>query len=94
MANILEGSVRKFGKRIRITAQLIEASTGFHLWSKKYDRDLVDIFQIQDEIGLEIANQLQVTLLGKTVAPKTREQTRDVEAFQLYCKGRSLYYKR
>ena len=94
VANILEGSVRKFGKRIRITAQLIEASTGFHLWSKKYDRDLVDIFQIQDEIGLEIANQLQVTLLGKTVAPKTREQTQDVEAFQLYCKGRSLYYKR
>ncbi len=94
VANILEGSVRKFGKRVRITAQLIEVSTGFHLWSKKYDRDLVDIFQIQDEIGLEIANQLQVTLLGKTVAPKTREQTRDVEAFQLYCKGRSLYYKR
>ncbi len=94
VGNILEGSVRKFGKRVRITAQLIEASTGFHLWSKKYDRDLVDIFQIQDEIGQEIANQLQVTLLGNAVAPKIREQTQDVEAFQLYCKGRSLYYKR
>ena len=94
VSNILEGSVRKFGKRLRITAQLIEVSTGFHLWSKKYDRDLVDIFQIQDEIGLEIANQLQVTLLGKKVTPKIREQTQDVEAYQLYCKGRSLYYKR
>ena len=92
--NILEGSVRKAGKRVRITAQLIEVSTGFHLWSNKYDREMVDIFEIQDEIALEIANQLQVTLLGKDVMPKTREQTQSVEAYQLYCKGRSLYYQR
>jgi TolB-like protein/Tfp pilus assembly protein PilF len=92
--NILEGSVRKFGKRVRITAQLIEVSTGFHLWSNKYDRDLVDVFEIQDEIALEIAKQLQATLLGKKVVPKTREQTQSVEAYQLYCKGRSLYYQR
>lgn len=94
VSNILEGSVRKFGKRVRVTAQLIEASTGFHLWSNRYDRDLVDVFQIQDEIATEIAKQLQVTLLGKDVVPKVREQTRDVEAYQLYCKGRSLYYRR
>ena len=94
VSNILEGSVRKFGKRVRVTAQLIEASTGFHLWSNRYDRDLVDVFQIQDEIATEIANQLQVTLLGQKVIPKIREQTRSVEAYQLYCKGRSLYYKR
>ncbi len=94
VSNILEGSVRKFGKRVRVTAQLIEASTGFHLWSNKYDRDLVDVFQIQDEIATEIANQLQATLLGRKVVPKVREQTQDVEAYQLYCKGRSLYYRR
>ena len=92
--NILEGSVRKSGKRIRITAQLIEASTGFHLWSNKYDRELIDVFEIQDEIALEIANQLEVTLLGKKPMPKSREQTQNVEAYQLYCKGRSLYYER
>ena len=92
--NILEGSVRKSGKRVRITAQLIEASTGFHLWSNKYDRELIDVFEIQDEIALEIANQLEVTLLGKKPMPKSREQTQNVEAYQLYCKGRSLYYER
>jgi len=92
--NILEGSVRKSGKRVRITAQLIEASTGFHLWSNKYDRELIDIFEIQDEIALEIASQLEVTLLGKKSMPKSREQTQSVEAYQLYCKGRSLFYER
>ena len=92
--NILEGSVRKSGKRIRITAQLIEVDKGFHLWSNKYDRELVDVFEIQDEIALEIANQLEVTLLGKKSMPKAREQTQNVEAYQLYSKGRSIYYSR
>ena len=92
--NVLEGSVRKSGKRVRITAQLIEASTGFHLWSHKYDRELIDIFEIQDEIALEIANQLEVTLLGKKSMPNSREQTQSIEAYQLYCKGRSLFYER
>jgi adenylate cyclase len=73
---------------------LIEVSTGFHLWSQKYDRELDDVFKIQDEIALEIAHQLKVTLLGANLMPKTREQTRNVEAYQLYCKGRSLYYER
>ena len=92
--NILEGSVRKSGNRVRITAQLIEVSTGFHLWSHKYDRELIDVFEIQDEIALEIANQLEVSLLGKKPMPKSREQTQSIEAYQLYCKGRSLFYER
>ncbi len=92
--NILEGSVRKSGKRVRITAQLIEVSTGFHLWSNRYDRELTDVFEIQDEIALEIANQLKISLLGNMNMPKTREQTQNIEAYQLYCKGRSLYYQR
>lgn len=94
VANILEGSVRKSGKRIRVTAQLIGVSTGFHLWSNKYDRELDDIFQIQDEISLEIAKQLQHTILGKKSIPKRREQTQNIEAYELYLKGRSLYYQR
>jgi pentatricopeptide repeat protein len=94
VSKILEGSVRKFGNRIRITAQLIEASTGFHLWSNKYDRELDDIFQIQDDISEEITKHLQQTLIGKKSLPKSREQTNIIEAYQLYLKGRSLYYQR
>ncbi|MEX1238871.1 MAG: tetratricopeptide repeat protein [Cyclobacteriaceae bacterium] len=92
--NILEGSVRKSGNRIRITAQLIEASTGFHLWSQKFDRELNDVFRIQDEIAKAIVDQLQVSLSGKPVEPKERIQTQNVEAYQLYLKGMAFFYKR
>ena len=94
VSKILEGSVRKSGTRVRITAQLVEASTGFHLWSRKYDREMDDIFQIQDEISAEIVSQLKLTLDGVQLVPKVREQTKNVEAYQLYNKGRSLFYKR
>ncbi len=94
VSKVLEGSVRKSGNRIRITAQLVEASTGFHLWSNKYDRELDDIFQIQDEISHEIADQLKLTLDGVQLIPKVRQQTKNVEAYQLYSKGRSLFYQR
>lgn len=91
---ILEGSVRKFGNRVRITAQLIEAATGFHLWSKKYDRELDDVFKIQDEISAEIANQLKITFADSQPKPKSRQQTKSIEAYQLYYKGRSLFFQR
>ena len=65
VANILEGSVRKSGDKVRITAQLIKASDGFHLWSETYDRTLNDIFAVQDDIAKAVAQALQVTLLGK-----------------------------
>lgn len=91
---ILEGSVRKAGNRIRITAQLIEASTGFHLWSQKFDRELSDVFSIQDEIAKAIVDQLQVTLSGKAGGPRERTQTQNVEAYELYLKGMALFYKR
>ncbi len=94
VSNILEGSVRKSGNRVRITAQLLEASTGFHLWSKKYDRELDDVFAIQDEIALEIANQLKLTLSATQDAPYTRNQTQNFEAYQQYFKGRSIYFRR
>ena len=92
--NILEGSVRKSGNRVRITAQLIEASTGYHLWSKRYDRELDDIFKIQDEISAEIASQLKITFANAQPIPTPREQTKNIDAYQLYNKGRSLFYQR
>ena len=92
--NILEGSVRKFANKVRVTAQLIEVSTGFHLWSRKYDRELDDVFKIQDEIALEIADQLKLTFSEGESMPKSREQTQSIAAYQLYYKGRSFYYQR
>jgi TolB-like protein len=92
--NVLEGSVRKSRNRIRINAQLLEASTGFHLWSKKYDRELNDIFEIQDEIALEIADQLMITLSDSKELPVRRNQTQNIDAYQFYLKGKSLYYQR
>ena len=68
VATVLEGSVQRSGDTVRITAQLIEADTGFHLWSETFDRSLDDIFSVQDEIATNVAEKLQVTLLGETAA--------------------------
>jgi TolB-like protein/Tfp pilus assembly protein PilF len=86
VAHVLEGSVRKSGDRLRITAQLIHAEDGYHLWSETYDRTLDDVFAIQDEIAAEVVNQLKVTLLGK--APKTRKV--DPAAYTLLLQARHL----
>ena len=86
VANVLEGSVRKAGNSVRITAQLIKAGTDTHLWSQTYDRKLDDIFAIQDEIAADVVKQLKVTLLG--AAPKVR--TTDPEAYALYLQAVQL----
>ncbi len=91
VSNILEGSVRKAGNRIRVTAQLITASDGSHLWSERYDRDMTDVFAIQDEISQAIAKKLQVHLSKKHMPAK--RHTDNVEAYNLYLKGRYHYYK-
>lgn len=83
VAHVLEGSVRKAGDRIRITAQLIEAQTDRHIWSQTYDRTLEDIFAIQDELAAAMVEQLQLTLLGE--APTA--QRIDPEAYMLYLQG-------
>ena len=83
VAHILEGSVRKAGNRVRITAQLIEAGNDVHMWSETYDRELDDIFAIQDEIAQEVVKALHIQLLGD--AP-TATST-NVEAYQLYLRG-------
>jgi TolB-like protein/Flp pilus assembly protein TadD len=86
VANVLEGSVRKSGDQLRITAQLIRAAEGYHLWSETYDRKMDDIFKIQDEIAGEVVKELKVKLLG--AAPKVR--TTDPQAYALYLQGREL----
>ena len=83
VSHILEGSVRKSGNKVRITAQLINADDGFHLWSETFDRTLDDIFVVQDEIAANVAQALEVTLMGKTQA----ERMIDPEAYRLYLKG-------
>jgi tetratricopeptide (TPR) repeat protein len=86
VANVLEGSVRKSGDQLRITAQLIRASEGYHLWSETYDRKMDNIFKIQDEIAGEVVKELKVKLLG--AVPKVR--TTDPKAYALYLQAREL----
>ncbi len=87
---VLEGSIRKAGNRLRITAQLINVEDGFHIWSEKYDRDLEDIFAIQDEISLAIVDKLKVKLLGEEKSALVKRHTINQEAHNLYLKG--LYF--
>ena len=84
VGHILEGSVRKSGNRVRITAQLIKAEDGYHLWSETWDRTLDDVFAIQDEIAVAVVNALKITLLGE--APRVTEAK--PEAYALYLQGR------
>ena len=85
--HVLEGSVRKSGSTLRITAQLVEADTGFHLWSNTFDRQLKDVFAIQDEIAAAIAHELRTRLTNELDQPSTPVA---MEAYELYLKGRSL----
>jgi serine/threonine protein kinase/Tfp pilus assembly protein PilF len=89
--NILEGSVRKSGNRIRVTAQLINVANGYHLWSERYDRELTDVFAVQDEISQAIAEKLRVRLAGGRALVK--RSTENVEAYNLYLKGHYHYLK-
>lgn len=87
---LLEGSVRKSGTRLRITAQLIDAADASHLWSNSFDREAGDIFAIQDEIAAEVSSNLRLNLLAGEKAALTRHGTADFDAYDLYMKG--LYY--
>jgi serine/threonine protein kinase/tetratricopeptide (TPR) repeat protein len=94
VAAVLEGSVRKVENRLRITAQLLNVSTGYHLWSEKLDRTLEDVFIIQDEITQAIVDGLKVKLLGDQMAPLVKRTTENPEAYNLYLKGRYFWNKR
>ncbi len=89
VAHVLEGSVRKAGKRLRITAQLIRADNGYHLWSQTYDRDDTDVFAVQDDIAKAVVSALKVRLTEGTQATGSRETT-NTEAYNQYLLGRQL----
>ena len=88
VTNILEGSVRRSGNQLRITAQLVNAETGYHLWSDSFDRELTDIFVVQDEIAAAVSQALKVTLLGRAI--QTNRGTENLEAYELFLKARYL----
>jgi len=91
---VLEGSVRRSSNTIRITVQLINAVTGFHLWSKTYDRDLGDVLKLQTEIATAVAEALKVTLLGDTSAKIELGGTRNPAAFDAYLRGAKVFVSR
>jgi len=88
---VLEGSVRRAGDRVRISAQLINASDGFHLWAERYDRTLADVFAVQEEIAHSIAEALRVTLSPKEAEALAHDKPSDARAYDLYLKGRERY---
>ncbi len=94
VSTVLEGSVRQAGNRLRITAQLINASDGYHIWSERYDREMTDVFAIQDEIAEAIVATLKVKLVGGEEAPLVKRGTDDLEAYHLYLKGRHFWNQR
>ena len=91
---VLEGSVRQSGQRLRVTAQLIDVGSGYHLWSDRFDREMRDVFAVQDEIARAIVETLKVRLLEGAEAPLVGPATKDVEAYNLYLKGRYYFGKR
>jgi adenylate cyclase len=88
---VLEGSVRKAASRVRITAQLINGKDGRHVWAERYDRDLEDIFALQDEISKNIVDALKVRLLANELETITKRPTENTEAYQIYLMGRSFF---
>ena len=94
VAYVVEGSVRKAGNRVRINAQLIEGATGGHLWADRYDRDLTDIFAVQDEITKTIVDQLKVKLLPEEKKAIEQAPTDNVEAYTHYLRGRQFFHIR
>ncbi|MBI3872569.1 MAG: protein kinase [candidate division Zixibacteria bacterium] len=91
---VLEGSVRRAGNRLRVTAQLINVADGFHLWSERYDREMSDVFAVQDEIAQRIVTALKVKLISRDVERLVEPATENLEAYHLYLQGRYQWNKR
>ena len=92
VAHILEGTVRKAGNRIRVTAQLIKAADGFHVWSERYDCELNDVFAIQDEMAAAIVTQLKVNLTGVS-APAHAARPTNLGSYEAVLEGRHNWYR-
>jgi adenylate cyclase len=90
VGSVLEGSIRRVGNQVRITAQLIDAANGGHLWAERYDRDLTDIFAVQDEVTREIVNALKVTLTAAEQATLAEGGTANVVAHDMFLRAREL----
>jgi eukaryotic-like serine/threonine-protein kinase len=93
VATVVEGSVRRAGSRLRVTAQLVNVDNGYHLWSERYDRQMADVFEIQDEIVTSIVESLVPALLGDA-ADAVQPSTKNTEAYELYLKGRHYWHQR
>ncbi len=93
VSTILEGSVRKAGNRLRITAQLVSVADGYHLWSERYDRDTEDVFAIQDEIAKKIAEALHLVLSEEERRGMVRAPTQNVQAYEAYLRGRFFLHR-
>jgi adenylate cyclase len=90
VASIMEGSVRKAGDRVRVTAQLVDASNGYHLWSDNFDRNVADIFAIQEEIARNVVNAVRPTLQAPPAFDMQKRAPRDIHAYEFYLRGRQL----
>ena len=91
VAHILEGSVRRAGERLRVTAQLIRASDGFHVWSENYDRNAADVIEVQEDLAVKIASAMKTTMDPDALADMLRVGTRSVDAYQAYLRGMTLF---
>ena len=91
--NVLEGSVRKSGSKLRISVQLVNASDGYQIWSERYDREMKDIFDVQDEIALAVVDALKLKLFGDEKKILVNRYTDNTEVYELYLKGRFHYHK-
>ncbi|MGC2414181.1 MAG: hypothetical protein WA459_15965 [Stellaceae bacterium] len=87
---VLEGSVRKGGNRLRITAQLIEAETGAHLWAERFDGSLEDVFELQDQVALSVAGVIEPALQAAEIRRATARPTSDLTAYDLYLRSIEL----
>lgn len=94
VGTVLEGSVRKSGNRLRVTAQLINVADGFHIWSERYDREMADVFEIQDDIARSIVDALKVKLVGGGGAPLVQAGTSQMDAYHLVLQGRHHWNRR
>jgi TolB-like protein/Flp pilus assembly protein TadD len=92
VVHVLEGSIRRSGNQLRVTAQLVRADTGYHVWSETYDRDLNDVFKVQDDIANAVVQALQISLMG---GPLTRQKggTQNLEAYQLYLRAVKAFWQ-
>ncbi len=93
VSTLLDGSVRKAGDRLRISVELIDVTDGFRMWSERYDRDIKDVFAVQDEIARRVVEALQLTLSGDERGYLGKPSTRDINAYEYYLRGRKFFYK-